>query len=297
MTELHRAADVFMLDKQVNGCTRYTLIWYRTYVGRLVTWLTEHGVTTPGAITLDDLRAYMADVQGHGWAPKTVHHHAAAAKIFCKWLTAEGLTPTDPAARLPRPKVPRKVLPALSKDDVRRLLAECDHERDRALLLFMLDTGARRTETIGVNVGDVDLRTGAVTIAQGKGQKGRLVFLGPQTRRAVARYLLTLTDSGDGAPLWVSLNTGERLTAWGIAMMLRNLSDRTGVHVTPHMIRRTFAIWSLRAGMDVARLAALLGHSDLGTVRKYLALVPDDLADAHRDHGPVDALLTKGGRT
>lgn len=295
-TALHRAADVFLLDREVQGCTRLTLIWYRTYVDRLVTWLTAQDVTSPDAITLDHLRAYMHHVQARGLAPKTVHHHAAGAKIFTKWLHGEGLVATDPGARLPRPKVPKKVLPALTKEDVAKLVQACDCERDKALLLFMLDTGARRTETAEVNVGDVDARTGSVTITQGKGQKGRVVYLGAQSRRVMARYLLTLADARPDAPLWTSLNTGERLTAWGITIALRRLGERSGVHVTPHMVRRTMAIWSLRAGMDVARLAAILGHSDLDTVRRYLAIDRQDLAEAHKEHGAVDALMSKGGR-
>jgi site-specific recombinase XerD len=258
-----------------------------------VTWLTHHDVTTAGGITIDLLRAYIADVQGRGLAPKTVHHHAAAAKTFCKWLAAEGLTPTDVAERLPRPKVPKKVLPALTKDDAKKLLDACENERDRALLLFMLDTGARCAETVAVNVGDVDAKTGAVTIAKGKGQKGRVVFLGVQSRRALSRYLLTRNDGPD-APLWTSERrgyAGDRLTRWGVTLLLKRMGDRAGVHVHPHMVRRTMAIWSLRAGMDIARLAALLGHSDLATVRKYLALVDADLADAHREHGAVDGML------
>ena len=71
------------------------------------------------------------------------------------------------------------------------------------------------------------------------------------------------------------------------------MGDRAGVHVHPHMLRRTMALWSLRAGMDIARLAALLGHADLQVVRKYLAIVDADLQDAHREHGAVDASMGK----
>jgi site-specific recombinase XerD len=162
----------------------------------------------------------------------------------------------------------------------------------------MLDTGVRCGETVAVNLGDVDTRTGAVTIVQGKGQKGRMVYLGAQSRRALTRYLLTRADAGaTDAPLWTSQTSGGRLTKWGVTLILRRMGERAGVKVYPHMLRRTFAIWSLRAGMDVARLAALLGHSDLATVRKYLPIADSDLADAHAQHGAVDATLTaKKGR-
>ena len=78
---------------------------------------------------------------------------------------------------------------------------------------------------------------------------------------------------GPTLPLWTSQTSGERLTTWGVTLILRRMGDRAGVHVHPHMLRRTFAIASLRAGMDVARVAALLGHTDLAAVQGYLAIV------------------------
>lgn len=294
-SQLQRAIEGFLLDREAQGCTPATLLWYRRYLAVLVSWLAEQQVNTMAGITATLLRSYIVDVQGRGLAPKTVHHHASAAKVFCNWLTAEGLIAEDanPARRVRMPKVPRQVLPALTADEVRKLLDAADNQRDKALLLFMLDTGARCAETVAVNIGDVDTRTGAVTITKGKMQKGRVVFLGVNARRVLLRYLLTRDDLGPERPLWVSSTNGERLTTWGINQILERLGDMAGVHVHPHKLRRSCAIASLRAGMDIARLAALLGHADLQTVRRYLAIVQADLADAHREHGAVDSLLSK----
>lgn len=294
-SQLQRAIEGFLLDREAQGCTPATLLWYRRYLAVLVSWLAEQQVNTMAGITATLLRSYIVDVQGRGLAPKTVHHHASAAKVFCNWLAAEGLIAEDanPARRVRMPKVPRQVLPALTADEVRKLLDAADNQRDKALLLFMLDTGARCAETVAVNIGDVDTRTGAVTITKGKMQKGRVVFLGVNARRVLLRYLLTRDDLGPDRPLWVSSTNGERLTTWGINQILERLGDMAGVHVHPHKLRRSCAIASLRAGMDIARLAALLGHADLQTVRRYLAIVQADLADAHREHGAVDSLLSK----
>jgi len=295
-TQLQRAAESFYLDCEIRHLTPATLIWYRKYVGALLDWLEAHDVTTAAGITLDSLRAYVAELQEKDLSPNTVHHHASAAKVFCGFLLAEGLIADNPAQRLKRPKVPKQVLPALTQEDVTKLLDACEAERDKALLLFMLDTGARCAETVAVNVGDVDTKTGAVTIAKGKGQKGRSVFVGVRARKALMRYLLTRENVGAAAPLWVSLTTGERLTTWGVTLALRRIGGLADVHVHPHKLRRSCAIWSLRAGMDIARLAMLLGHSDLQTVRKYLAIVESDLQDAHRQYGAVDNMLDKKGR-
>ena len=58
-----------------------------------------------------------------------------------------------------------------------------------------------------------------------------------------------------------------------------------------HRFRRTFAIESLRAGMPLPQLAALMGHAGLAVLQRYLRLVDDDLRAAHEAHGAVDSLL------
>ena len=62
-------------------------------------------------------------------------------------------------------------------------------------------------------------------------------------------------------------------------------------HCHPHTFRRTFALWSLRSGMDIFSLQRLMGHADLSVLRKYLDQVQQDLQDAHRKHGAVDGML------
>ena len=69
------------------------------------------------------------------------------------------------------------------------------------------------------------------------------------------------------------------------------IGDRSGLHITPHALRRTFATLSLKAGMDVFQLQALLGHSSLEMTRHYVRLVDEDLVNAHKAYGPIDKML------
>jgi len=81
------------------------------------------------------------------------------------------------------------------------------------------------------------------------------------------------------------------LKASGLRMVLRRLSDRAGVMVTAHMLRRTFATLSLRAGLNPLHLQALMGHASLDMTRHYIRLVDEDLQSAHEQHGPADRFL------
>ena len=75
-------------------------------------------------------------------------------------------------------------------------------------------------------------------------------------------------------------------------MLLRRLGQAACVaHCHPHTFRRTFALWSLRAGMNIYALQRMMGHADLQILRRYLALIDDDLRQAHDKHGAVDHVL------
>jgi len=135
-----------------------------------------------------------------------------------------------------------------------------------------------------------ELRTGAVHVIHGKGGKDRTAYLGGKSRLALIRYLRE-RDAMPRDPLWLAAG-GTGLTYYGLAQLLRRLGARAKVqNCHPHTFRRTFALWSLRAGMSVYHLQAIMGHNDMETLRRYLALVESDAADAHRKYGAVDATL------
>jgi integrase len=83
---------------------------------------------------------------------------------------------------------------------------------------------------------------------------------------------------------------GIHFTGTGFLIIFRRLSKRTGIHVTPHALRRTFVILSLRAGMDVLHLQAMLGQSSLGIMQHYAQMIDEDLLQSHKAHSPIDNL-------
>ncbi len=289
---LQLAAESFFLDRQARRCSPDTLIWYRKYVGALVTWLNAHAITRPEDITPSHLRAFLVELHGKGLSPHSVHHHASAARAFLNFLVAEGLIVQSPMHNVPMPKLPSRILPSFTPKEAQELLKACKSNRDRAIILFLLDTGCRAGEFVGLDVGDVDVRTGTVRIQGGKGGRDRIVFIGAKARRALIHYLMERGNPAPEAPLWISQKTGRRLTHWGLRLMLRRIGKRANVaHCSPHTFRRTFAIWSLRSGMNIYVLQRLMGHSDLTVLRRYLEIVERDLADAHRRFGAVDNML------
>ncbi len=282
----------FLLDCEARRLAAGTLAFYREKLTPFVAYIVAQGVGDVGDITPSHVRAYLVHLQATGHNAGGQHAAARAIRAWLNFMAAEGEIAVSPMRRVRMPKLDRRIMPAFSHDDAKRLMRAAMTARDRAIVLTLLDTGLRAREFVSLTVGDVDLTTGAVMVQHGKGGKGRTVYLGAKTRRILQRYLRLRGPVPDASPMWLSTTTGEGLTLNGLRLLLLRLGRRADVkHCHPHTFRRTFALWSLRAGMNVYALQQIMGHADLTMLRRYLALTETDLADAHRQHGPVDANL------
>jgi integrase len=117
-----------------------------------------------------------------------------------------------------------------------------------------------------------------------------------EIRAALLKSLAGRWPLAAADPLWISHSpdgqpTSHALTTGGLRMLMVKLRRETGIAVTAHMFRRTFALWALQSGMDVFSLQMLMGHADLQVLRVYLDQKPGDLELAHRRFGPVDTML------
>lgn len=285
----------FLIDREARGLSIYTLTWYRQQLGHLRTFLIVHGIDDVEDITATTLRSFLIDfAQTHN--PGGTHGIYRAARAFLNWYAVENEEWRNPFAKVRAPKVPQDPLEPVSLDHLKAMLAACPRrsllgERDRAIMMFLLDSGCRRGEFLALNVRDVNLGTGAVLVRRGKGSKWRTAFIGAKTRRALLRYLRHRRNLADTDPLWVN-EEGQRLSPTALrAVLIRRAIDANVPAPSPHMFRRGFAITVLRNGCNLVTLQRLLGHSDLSTISRYLKHVQGDLAAAHAKMGPVDSML------
>jgi len=286
----------FLLDRQARNTSAGTLRFYRQKLYHFLAFLTTEGVTHPADLTAGHVRRYLVSLQEEGRTLGGQHAHFRAIRAYLRFLVREGDLEGNPLDRLQGPRVPEALLAPVPLEHVRAMLKTCNLRtslgcRDASLLLALLDTGCRAGEFLALNVGDVDLTTGAVLVRKSKGKRPRTVFLGSKALRALLRYLRHRPDVGPGDPLWATQD-GRRLTYWGLRQVVRRRAELAGVAAPSlHSFRRAFALLSLRAGMDVYSLQRLMGHADLTVLRRYLAQTQEDLQRAHERCGPVDNLL------
>jgi site-specific recombinase XerD len=276
----------FLLDKQAGNRTPKTIAYYRFELERFVIFCQAAGALTLAEVTADLVRQYVVALQARKLKSRSQHAALRATKAFFNWCVAQGFLAVSPQQNVAMPKQSQDLPRVLSVEEVKALLEAATTSRDKAVVLGLLNTGCRAAEFCALNIGDVNLRTGAVLVRHGKGQKAREVYLDRGAQRALQRYLFSRPAYGVGDPLWVSSRAatedGTRLTVSGLQQILKRLGERAGVTVSPHDFRRTFATWCHREGMSLETIRILMGHSDYSILKKYLALQPEDLRSAHQ---------------
>lgn len=165
--------------------------------------------------------------------------------------------------------------------------------RDRTLILFLYNTGARAQEVANVRDEDVDLASGAVHL-KGKRNKERVVFLWPATRRALRELLASSAKADPGPrPLFRSQRGGP-LTRLGVYRIVRRHAGRfecsssaaQKLHFTPHLFRHTMAVHQLEAKVDPRTIQVELGHARLSTTDIYATATVGMRAKAMRATEP-----------
>ena len=145
--------------------------------------------------------------------------------------------------------------------------------RDRALLLFLYNTGARAQEVADLRVGHLDLGAHPLVRLHGKGDKWRTCPLWHQTARLL-RDLLDSAAHHRRRTTPVFSTRGQPLTRFGIYKIVRrHASTLDNPHidrrVSPHTFRHSCAVHLLEAGVEVNVIRGWLGHADLSTTNRY----------------------------
>lgn len=277
------ALEEFLLSRQAMRCSPRTLRTYRSVLGRFVQWVNNEGITLANQITSRHIRRFMSQISGTQW---TLNGYGRAIRTFINFLSQEELVDHKIYIKVPPP--PRQNLPFLNSSQITQLLEVCDVQ-EKAIILLIVDSGLRRQEVCNLKIGDVQIENGMIRVIQSKGNKDRIVFIGQATINAILDYLPDFNYRDKESPLFQTKN-GKPFNGDSMQKMFLRLSKQSGIKVTPHMLRRSFATLSLKFGMDMVSLQMLMGHASLDTTRRYIQLLSDDLQNAHKKASPVDRL-------
>jgi integrase/recombinase XerD len=265
----------FIQEKQyLSSVSPRTVEWY----AQSLRWLAS---PAPSA---DELKQVVVRMRTGGLKETSCNSRIRAINSYLHWSSGiEGKCgPACPHPKIPRLKEPKLVLPIFADPQITQLYRWKPkgfyQRRLHLLILLLLDTGARITEALTLQVNDIDFDNMLLKL-DGKGRKERLVPFSPELRRLLFRYV---KDFGPVSTL-LSTKDGRRLDRHVMARDVRILCRRLEIQPPKrllHACRHTFATKFIRQTKDVVTLQRILGHSSVTQTMRYLHLDTDDLRRA-----------------
>lgn len=232
-------------------------------------------------VTKEDMRRYLA-VRCKDMAATTKNTQISTMKSFFNWLDEEDYIEKNPMKQIKSTKVPGRLRTALTDEEVENIRQACITDRERALVEFMISTGCRLSEIIGVNIVDINWHEMSLRVI-GKGNKEREVLFNVKTKILLKKYLKT--RKGDSEALFISEHKPYgRLAGRGIETIISKIASRAKIDkaVFPHIMRHSFGTHSINAGMPLPVLQELMGHSNSATTLIYAKMSKDSIKHEYR---------------
>src|SRR5579862_8431020 len=249
----------------------------------------------PHKATAQDLSGYVESLYRAGLSARSIARHITTLRNFYGFLAREGEIDRDPTEFLALPRQWTRLPKYLNREEIEKLLAAPPVEkptglRDRAMLELLYAAGLRVTELCRLELSAVERDLGVLRVT-GKGNKQRLVPFGVPAREAIERYLAggrpRLLKGRASRYLFVTAR-GSAMTRQAFWKLIRGYGRGVGIfhHLTPHVLRHSFATHLVEGGADLRSVQVMLGHADISTTQVYTHVARRRLRETVDQHHP-----------
>ncbi|MEE9442106.1 MAG: tyrosine-type recombinase/integrase [candidate division Zixibacteria bacterium] len=300
-------ADFFALMQKSGRYSPHTIDSYRRDLTRFSEYLIEQKFTDKSSPELNKvlLRSCLARLNEKKISNRSISRFLSALATFQKYLLQKK-APASYLFEIPKIKYSRKLAQFLSPEQIDNVLEpnknskqpRTDKEmlnkwfklfRDLTMLEFLYSAGIRRAELAGIKLDAIDFDRSLVSVL-GKGSKERNVPLGQPALNSCTKYkrlrekkLESLSKQSD----YLFINRfGEPLSVRSVNRIVREYGLKSGMEVTPHMLRHSFATHLLDNGADIRAIQEMLGHESLTTTQQYTHVTIGRLKKAYKKAHP-----------
>lgn len=280
MIDFSAAQIDFLTHCKRKNLSDHTLRAYQQDLDDFIGWSKRAHKHMP--YTKKCMELWLSDMSERALSPTTTKRRLACLKVFCRWLEAEGLIEDNPFIHFRALiKAPKRLPKNLSHAELKLLIGRQIKANWRKLnfgnltLLVALEllfaTGIRVGELCAIELTDLDIRAGVITI-KGKGNRERQVYLVDNELKGIVQHYMLLRDSKSPETKKLLLTKkGAALSPSQIRHSLHKHVEELGLQrrITPHMFRHTTATNLLENGVDIRFVQKLLGHASISTTEIY----------------------------
>lgn len=294
LEQVQSFVDYLQIEK---NCSDYTVKDYRKDIEQFMTYMKQQAIDRFAAVSYADVRLYLSELHEKGYARRTVARKLSSLRSLYRFLEREKAVESNPFASASTPKANHRLPKFFYEEELEPLFTIFDisvplGQRNQAILELLYASGIRVSECCGLTLNDVDLTIGVVLV-KGKGRKERYVPVGSFALEAMERYINdgreTLLKKAEEPSEALFLNyRGGSLSDRSVRTILNDLVKKAALnaHMSPHVLRHTFATHLLNGGADLRAVQELLGHSHLSTTQIYTHVTKERLREAYMQHHP-----------
>ncbi len=241
------------------------------------------------------LKVYVNHLYAYNLSSRSIARHLSAIRSFFHFLAADERIAIDPTEHLSSPRQWSTIPKFLNREQIEKLIAapDCGKPgglRDRAMLELLYATGIRVTELIQLRMSNLDAALGLIRVT-GKGNRQRIVPVHATALEAISAYAATGRPAllkGKVSPCLFVTARGGAMTRQAFWASIKVNGKKAGIfhHLSPHVLRHTFATHLLEGGADLRSVQTMLGHADLSTTEIYTHVVRSRLRDTLDRHHP-----------
>jgi site-specific recombinase XerD len=246
----------------------HTVKYYLNIIKQYVIWVdVALELATPEKIDM-----YIDHLLRKRINPASINLYLVIIRVFYDYLKyEERVDLTNPVKRNRRLRVPKPLPRSLRDQEVEKLFGVIKGKRDVAMFKLMLRCGLRVEEVSNLTLGDIDLKKRRIIVQQGKGGKGRVVYISDDAHDALVAYLKIRSHYRIKKVFLVEKGTykGQPISVRGIQKRIEYYAKKTGLKVSCHRLRHTMATQLLNAEAEVETIQDLLGHNWITTTQRY----------------------------
>ena len=293
MDENQNLIKEFLNYLKIKGKSNHTLSSYSYALKLFNNWLNNISIEQINRAELTKYQVWLSELKPKNKTNLSLNsqsHYLIALRSFLKYLQQQDYKINVRPEMIELPKIGDREITFLDKSELKRLLkAPFKHKtksiiklRNKAILELLFSTGLRLAELTNLNKEQINFEQREITI-MGKGKKTRLVFLSENAINSLKNYLEAREDDHHALFVCHNKNIIDRLSPRGVQLLIEKCAKLAKINkkITPHCLRRSFAIDLLNNGCNLFFVQKLLGHSSISTTEKYLTVSNIFLKEAY----------------